>query len=287
MTDISSRSAGPTVDGLELKLSGATALGLDLPRSQEVEVVLRGVIVGHAFDDKRDGNGDISHTVKSIKLKADELVEITALHGSRFAGPNQTHMDDDGVTRDARGEAVSEQEEIHEAEVVGELTGEVMDPETGEIIPPQLEAGEEEEASSAPDRHPQIPEAEWDTLNLEQKEEVLGLVLHMEKLAEAHAQATNPTDEGVAEKLLGEHALRLADDFGIVLLEPSEVPEAPADEPAPPSISADSPPVGRATLLKRKTYLESRAGLPQEALEAKDAELEEIARRLKAMGKAA
>src|SRR5687767_12273416 len=75
----SQRSDGPTVDALALKLTGDTSLETDLKRTQEVEITVRGIVVGHAFEDKRDKNGDIVQTVKAAKVRIDELVEIQIL----------------------------------------------------------------------------------------------------------------------------------------------------------------------------------------------------------------
>jgi len=100
---ISQYSGGPTVDALELKLSGGAHLEDDLKRGQEVEIVARGTIVGHTFDDKRDGDGNVILTVKGCKLKVDELLGVTEL--ARRGPQGQTRMTTDGSVVDAATEA--------------------------------------------------------------------------------------------------------------------------------------------------------------------------------------
>ncbi|MGH2702821.1 MAG: hypothetical protein ACRDJ2_13750, partial [Actinomycetota bacterium] len=117
---VSQYSGGPSVDAMELKLSGSTGLEQDFRRTDQVEVTLRGEIVGHTFDDKKDKDDNVIHTVKGIKLKVDELVSIESLARVRGASPGQTITDDQGRTVDAAtGEILDA--EVVDAEVVGEL----------------------------------------------------------------------------------------------------------------------------------------------------------------------
>lgn len=122
MTDHPSQySGGPSVDAMELRLSGSTALTQDFKRTAAVEVTMRGEIVGHTFDDKKDKDGNVTVTVKGIKLKVDELVSVEEIQRVRNASPGQTAVNDDGQVFDpATGEILDDQPVV-DAKVVAEL----------------------------------------------------------------------------------------------------------------------------------------------------------------------
>lgn len=97
MHSYSQRSEGPTVDALALKMTGDMAMETDLRRTQEVEVTVRGIVVGHVFEDKRDKNGDITQTIKAAKVRVDELVDIVVLTvPRRMRGQTAMPLDDEG-----------------------------------------------------------------------------------------------------------------------------------------------------------------------------------------------
>lgn len=290
---ISQYSGGPTVDALELKLSGGAHLEDDLKRGQEVEIIARGTIVGHAFDDKRDGDGNVILTVKGCKLKVDELLGVTEL--ARRGPQGQTRMTVDGSVVDAAtDEPIAETETVVvDAEVVegGEEVKQLpsgIDPGTGQVgeayFPP--EDGEAAEPAPEPEleRHPQVPEREWDALSAETKAAVAGLVATVERNATAAAEAANATDAEAFDTYAREGVSRLSEEFGIELLPADEVEalEPPPDEPVPDPVSAETGPVGSQALTKRKAYLASRGPLPPEAAQARAAEVAEIDRRLAA-----
>lgn len=139
------------------------------------------------------------------------------------------------------------------------------------------------------DRHPQIPEAAWRTLNREQRLDVdarmVKIAKRQEKLADREA---HPDDIVAARKYLEAGVEALRSDYGIELLDPAEIERAdaaiPADEPPPAPVRVDSAPVPARELVRRRRYLLAKQGLPGEAEEARVAELEEIDRRLRAQG---
>jgi hypothetical protein len=135
---ISQRSGGPSPDALELKFSGTTDLQLDLDRTQEVEVRVRGIVTTHGFSDKYDKHGNVEHTTKAVTLKIDELVEISVIPRRR-RDVDIGQMDLDDVT----AEATEAPEEIVDAVVVGEL-----------------EAGEPEPAAEEPAGEPEGPDVD-------------------------------------------------------------------------------------------------------------------------------
>lgn len=282
---ISQRSEGPTPDALELKLSGSTGLPLDLKRSQEVEIIVRGVVSGHTFTDKRGSSGDVEVTVKSATVKVDELVSVTVLeHKRRNAPAGQTAFTNGGDTVDAStGDLVrvGDDEDVVDVEIVDETrqlprgeTPEGVDRETGEIRPDL-------------DRHPQVPEQAWGELNHEQKAEVLDLVGQIDRTLEYLSSAVTPTDRQAAEGKLERLTGLLLEDFGVELIPADQVMEAddvvaPASEPPPPPITAQSPPLTAEKLIRRREYLRAKRALPPEAAAARNEELAEIDRRLDA-----
>jgi hypothetical protein len=277
---ISDRSAGASPDALALKLTGSTGLELDLARGMEVEVTIRGIITGHAFDDERDKNGDIVRTVKAAKVKADELVEVNVIpRRARNVPQGQTRMTDDGDVEDATSG------EIVDATIVAELgpgerpegvdeDGVITEEPRPDDEPPATPEDEgEEEIDRAPHRHPQVPEEAWAQLNHEQQRDVLARVDRQERLLEYLSGASAPADREVAETKLE------------VVEEDERV--APASEPPPPPVTAQSPPLTRAQLERRRSYLLSKRALPPEMEQARDEELTEIDQRVKALGKVA
>jgi hypothetical protein len=296
---ISDRSAGASPDALALKLTGSTGLELDLARGMEVEVTIRGIITGHAFDDERDKNGDIVRTVKAAKVKADELVEVNVIpRRARNVPQGQTRMTDDGDVEDATSG------EIVDATIVAELgPGErpegvdedgviTEEPRPDDEPPATPEEEGEEEIDRAPHRHPQVPEEAWAQLNHEQQRDVLARVDRQERLLEYLSGASAPADREVAETKLEEVLGSLRDDYAIELIPADEVVEedervAPASEPPPPPVTAQSPPLTRAQLERRRSYLLSKRALPPEMEQARDEELTEIDQRVKALGKVA
>lgn len=282
MSDLRSYSAasgGPTVDALELKLTGTTGLDVDLRRTQEVEIVVRGVVTGHAIVDKYDKNGDVAQTVKSATVKLDELVTIEILTVPRRMR-GQTAMDVDGY-----GDEAVEVGDMVVA-VVGELEAgprpEGVDA-NGELTAPGADAEEVDE--SMINRHAQIPEDAWRELNVDQK---LDVAARMDKISAQQnviAEATNKTDVDAAEVHLGLAVDALRDDYGIELL-PAEVIEQadaalPADEPPPAPVVPGGPSVSTAELQRRRRYLLAKQGMPAEMEQARQEELEEINRRLR------
>lgn len=329
------RSDGPTVDALELKLTGSTSLESDLKRTQDVEVIIRGTVVGHAFTDKYDKNGDVAQTVKSATVKVDELVEIIILTVPRRM-KGQTAMNIDGVGHGADGEdlgdPVSTEAVIYRGEQIVDAdvgprpdgvdeNGEVVQLRrhkwtdldgdglqycevcgyadsavaeshacSGEhgILGDSLAASDEGEESELPppapvDRHPQVPESAWTTLNHEQK---LDVAQRMERLAAqgtAIVEGRNSTDVTAATKHHEATVNALREDYGIELIAADEIEAADADapeEPPPAPVSATSPPMSGRDLQRRRKYLLGKRGLPGEAEEARQEELAEIERRL-------
>lgn len=135
---IDKQSGGPAPDRLEIKVTGAfggTEVK-DLLRTQNVEMVVRGTVVGHTFSDKYDKNGDRDSTVKIAVVKCDQLTALSIVPAVRQA-PGQTAMPmDDGFEED-HGEVV-------DADVVDELepgVPEGVDPETGEVLDDASENG--------------------------------------------------------------------------------------------------------------------------------------------------
>lgn len=287
MASISAHSRGPTPDVLELKLSGATDLQLDVARGQEVEVILRGVVTGHAFDDKRDKHGNVETTIKRIALKADELLEITVLTiPRRMSG--QTKMGDDGGVVDDRNAPV---EEDPLAPSPGELPApprqiEAGDPEEDVIDAEVVEEDDEGGDLKAPepdplDRDPLVPEAAWAQLNREQKEDVIDRLERLHRLVDAEVEAENPTDRKTFASQTKDAVTALEDDYGITLLDPADVPEPEVPEGEPPKpVTAKSGPRSVGDLKARRKYLRAQSGLPAEAGKLRDAEIAEIDRRL-------
>lgn len=299
----SQKSDGPTVDSLELGLTGSTGLESDLKRTQEVEITVRGVVVGHTFTDKYDKNGDIAQTVKTAKVRVDELVDIIVLTVPRRM-KGQTAMNVDGgdvgediVVHDAGG-VIYRGEEVVDAEVVGELmAGPRPDgvDENGEVLAddalnPEDEdppIGEDEEPAPPPapvDRHPQVPESAWTTLNHEQKLDVDQRMARLAAQGTAIVEGRNSTDVAAATKHHEATVQALRDDYGIELIAADEIEGAdadlPDDEPPPAPVSVTSPPVSGRELARRRKYLLAKRGLPGEAEEARQEELAEIERRL-------
>lgn len=306
MKSYNQRSDGPTVDALELKLTGSTSLDSDLKRTQDVEVTIRGTVVGHAFTDKYDKNGDVAQTVKSATVKVDELVEIIILTVPRRM-KGQTAMNVDGgedngasvVIYDAAGQPIPVDDgEVVDAEVVGELmpgprpdgvdeNGEVL---ADDALNPEDEdppIGEDEEPAPPPapvERHPQVPESAWTTLNHEQKLDVDQRMARLAAQGTAIAEARNSTDVAAATKHHEATVRALAEDYGIELIPAEEIEGAdadiPDDEPPPAPVSVTSPPVSGRELARRRKYLLAKRGLPGEAETARQEELAEIERRL-------
>lgn len=291
-TPISHRSEGPTPDSLGLKLSGETSLYQDLRRTQEVEVVVRGTVTGHIFEDKYDKNGNVAQTVKYAKIKVDEMVEVTVLSTPRYMR-GQTAMGDEGQTVDETGQPLEDRDQVVDAEVVGELPpGEPppgVDSKTGEVTPPDEEYGADAETEDDDpelelddfDRDPLVPEDAWAKLDKQQKEEVAETVARLRRLGDALAEATNPTDKSVAEKKIKELAEGLAEDFGMTLNDPAEIEEVELP-PAPPPVLEKTGPMSAKKLRERRAFLEAQRSLPREAKQARDEELAEIDRRLSA-----
>lgn len=290
---ISDRSAGPAPDALALKLGGATDLTTDLARGTEVEVTVRGLIVGHAFDDKRGKDGEVALTVKSAKFKADELVEVKAIP-SRNVPSGQMTVEEalrdipgvDSVTVTRQRPAA-----VDEDGVIAEVPSPI-DPGAEDRGDEQDDPGEEERSPVAPVRHPSVPEEAWTQLNHEQQRDVLTRVARVERLTEYLAGANTPTDREQAEGLIGQVTGALQDDFNIELIPFEDVVEedervAPATEPPPAPVTVTSPPLARERLEKRRDYLLSKRALPAEMEQERQAELEEITRRLAALGTAA
>ncbi len=303
----SQRSDGPTVDALALKLTGDTSLETDLKRTQEVEVTVRGIVIGHIFEDKRDKNGDIVQTIKAAKIKVDELVEIVVLTvPRRMRGQTAFPMDGEAHEDDAPvGTAVAvlagedgDPDDVPEAIVIaGELEAGAR-PEgvdaNGELSPPMPGEGpvdnEEPEPAAATviDRHPQVPEKAWGELNHEQRLDVAERVDKIVARQQAIDAAGNATDRQAITRHLEDAVSWLLDDYGIELLPAAAIEDAdadvPADEPPPPPVSADSAPVPSAELQRRRRYLMAKVGLPAEMEDARQEELAEIDRRLKGRG---
>lgn len=295
MSGYSSVSGGPSVDSLGLKLSGTTALPDDLKRGDEVEIVVRGVVRGHLFEDKVNSQtGDVEHTTKYAKVAIDELESCTVLAYKRRSAPvGQTAFTDDGGTVDAStgqelvvtGEA--EEEEAVDAEVVAELPPgqppEGVDPATGEVDP--------EPPAPGPFRHPQIPEPAWEELNHEQREAVNALVEKHARFTEAAAIAENPTDRKAYSEKAADLVSQLVDDFGIEIIPADQVREADEDvladgEPPPPPIDSTTGPRSMEQLQKRRAYLTSKRALGPDAEQRRADELAEIDRRMRAQGAA-
>lgn len=257
----SQRSDGPTVDSLELAVSGSAELTTDVKRTQDVEVTLRGTVIGHKFTDKYDKNGDVAQTVKTATVRIDELVDIEVLTiPRRMKGQTAMPLDDLGDDEPAVGDVV-----IHSS------AGEVVE-EAGTPAP-----------DVPPERHPQIPEDAWDKLNREQKEDIAA---RMDKIAARNERLADPdvtqTDRDALQSYLDADLNLLTDDYGIELL-PAEAVER-ADEiddgPPPRPVSATTGIVGAGELRRRRRYLLSKAGLPAEAERSRQEELAEIERRL-------
>lgn len=299
-------SRGPSVDALALKFSGDTPCPEDLRRTQEVEIVLRGVVTGHSVDDKRGKTGDIEATVKTAKLKLDELVSLTLIQRPKQRVPEgQTALGEDGAVIDARTLRAVE-DELQAA--VGDDVTVSISAQTGEVIEtaagPETESsptvppggGDDENfdaaaAAPAPERHPQVPEQAWGELDHEQQRDVLARVEKFVSLATYLSGTDNPTDRKVAEDKVETLLGALHEDYGIALLDPEDVVEedervAPPSEPPPPPVTVSSPPMTQAQLSKRKAYLLAKRALPKAAATARDEEIAEIDRRLATQGAA-
>lgn len=288
---ISDRSAGPTPDALALKVSGTTELGEDFARGTEVEITLRGVVSGHAFDDKRDKNGNVVATVKYVKVAADELVEAKLIP-SRNTPTGQITIEDalDEIAPPGTKVTIERPAGVDEDGVIAEVPSEI-DPAAEGGDDEQDDPGEEPRAP-APIRHPQVTEESWAQLNHEQQRDVLAKVDKVERLAEYLSGVATPTDREVAEKRLDDVTGALRDTYGIELVPADQVREedelvAPASEPPPPPVTEQSPPLKREQLERRRDYLNSKRALPPEMDEARQDELKEINRRLRAQGEAA
>lgn len=287
---ISDRSAGPSPDALALKLTGTTALEEDFARGMEVEVTVRGMVTGHAFEDKRDKSGNVSATVKFVKVAADELVEAKLIP-KREAPSAQVTIEEaiaetapvlDEMALKAWAAAESERTGMS-VEVVTRDGDPVSVDEDGVITDPD---------PARPIRDPQVPEESWEQLNHEQQRDVLAKVERHQRLSEYIAGATTPTDREQGEALLEKVAGELQDTYGIELIPFEQVREAdelvaPPTEPPPPPVTESSPPLPRERLEKRKAYLATKRALPAEMEEERQAEITEIERRLGGLGSAA
>lgn len=296
MSEYSGMSGGPSVDSLGLKLSGSTALPGDLKRGDEVELVLRGVVRSHIFEDKVNAQtGDVEHTTKFSKVVIDELESCTVLSYKRRNAPvGQTAFTPDGGTVDASTgtEIVTTtspaDDDIVDAEVVGELergpTPEGVDPETGEVVGDP----EPEPDTLSPVRDPQVPEDEWNELNHDQRAQVNDLIAKLIRFTEATALAENPTDRNVYRDKAVETETLILDEYGVHLIPFDQVHEADQDvlaedEPPPPPCGPNDGPRTPEQLEKRYAYLSAKRALGAEAEQARADELAAIGDRLAAL----
>lgn len=167
MDGINRESQGPRPEKLAVKVGGTLPCELDMRRTQEVQVILEGKVVGHGFKDTYDKHGDYQETVKTAIIQVDEMISCEVITRAKVSNAGQQAMDVDAepVTEPADGEA---REEIVDAEIVAELEpGPRPDgvDENGEIAPdaptPELPEGESapEEASEG---DPPPEDIEWE-----------------------------------------------------------------------------------------------------------------------------
>jgi hypothetical protein len=282
---------------LEVALSGSATVEEDIGRGIEIEVTVRGQIVGHAFTEKFDSNGDHVATVKTLKLKVSEADEISIVpRRARGQAPGQTTIDGEVVGTDGRvhpaEEEASTTEAIIDAEVVGELPpGEAAAQEddvapvshegdtdaTGSDSASSDEAPESEQPTTA-DRPVMVLEEAWSQLNRDQKADVAEQVEQVIRYANGLQGTENPTDRAWYDERLRVIEAHLLDEYGISLIPEEELPEpeVPAEgTPAPVTIDNVSD-LGDEVLQLRRAYLSTQAGLPPDAKAARDAEVKLI-----------
>ncbi len=269
---ISAESEGTPPTVLLMAFSGNAELDLDVRRGMEVEVTVTGQIVGHVFTDHYDRERNLKYTAKAAKLKIEDIGEIHRVQWKDpRATPGQTSLDVDGEPADAPADD-SADDSVPEAEVVDGTVAEdapALDAGASSDVP---ESERRYEDDGGIPRHEQVPEDAWAKLNLEQKGEVAEIMGSLGDLQEYLAtSANNPTDEKAAHDRSTRLQDELREEFGIELLPPEETdPEEHPAEPAPPPADRKRT---TAELLKRRGYLVKRRALPDDAREARDAEI--------------